>query len=135
MYQNILVPVALDHNANVDAALQAAQVLRSEGGSITLLNVSEPIYAPASQYIPDGVLEENRQRNKAELSELAGSISGAKTKMLSGPPGVTITDYAEKNGVDLIIVASHRPGLQDYFLGSTAARVVRHANCAVHVVR
>ena len=46
-----------------------------------------------------------------------------------------ILDYAEKNEIDCIIVASHRPGYQDYFLGSTAARVVRHATCAVHVLR
>ncbi|WP_371932559.1 universal stress protein [Pararhizobium sp. IMCC21322] len=46
-----------------------------------------------------------------------------------------MVEYAESNGVDCIIIASHRPGLQDYFLGSTAARVVRHAHCAVHVIR
>jgi universal stress protein F len=33
------------------------------------------------------------------------------------------------------VIASHRPGIQDYFLGSTASRVVRHANCTVHVMR
>jgi len=37
--------------------------------------------------------------------------------------------------VDLIIVGSHKPGLQDYLLGSTAARVVRHAMCSVLVGR
>ena len=42
---------------------------------------------------------------------------------------------AEDDKVDLIIIASHKPGLQDYFLGSTAARVVRHASCSVLVVR
>jgi len=42
---------------------------------------------------------------------------------------------AQEKGVDLIIIASHRPGLQDYFLGSTAAKVVRHAKCSVLVIR
>jgi len=42
---------------------------------------------------------------------------------------------AKEKDVDLIIIASHRPGLQDYFLGSTAAKVVRHATCSVLVVR
>ena len=36
---------------------------------------------------------------------------------------------------DCVVIASHRPGLQDYLLGSTAARVVRHAACSVHVLR
>ena len=55
--------------------------------------------------------------------------------MRSGHAYNTILDEAEKSGADLIIIASHRPGLQDYLLGSTAAKVVRHANCSVLVVR
>ena len=47
----------------------------------------------------------------------------------------TILEVAKEKDVDLIIIASHRPGLQDYFLGSTAAKVVRHADCSVLVVR
>ncbi len=34
-----------------------------------------------------------------------------------------------------IIVASHKPNVGDYLLGTTAARVVRHAACSVFVVR
>ena len=56
-------------------------------------------------------------------------------EVVVGHPGRTITDYADENGIDCIVIASHQPGLQDYFLGSTAARVVRHAHCAVHVLR
>ncbi len=36
---------------------------------------------------------------------------------------------------DLIVMGSHRPELKDYLLGPNAARVVRHANCSVMVVR
>ena len=46
-----------------------------------------------------------------------------------------ILETAEDEGADLIIIASHQPGIQDYFLGSTAARVVRHAQCSVLVTR
>ena len=42
---------------------------------------------------------------------------------------------AEKLSVDLIVVSAHRPELQDYLLGSNAARIVRHANQSVFVVR
>nr|CAA6830585.1 MAG: Unknown protein [uncultured Thiotrichaceae bacterium] len=135
MYKNILVPVALDHNANFEKAVQAAQALKSDEGSITFLYVSEPLYAPVSQYVPADVLEDNRNQALSELKALAEGVKGAKPKMLSGSPGITITEYAKDNDVDLIVIASHRPGLSDYFLGSTAARVVRHAGCAVHVVR
>jgi nucleotide-binding universal stress UspA family protein len=52
-----------------------------------------------------------------------------------GHPSRTILEVAEEKAADLIIIASHQPGLQDYFLGSTAAKVVRHAKCSVLVVR
>ena len=55
--------------------------------------------------------------------------------LLNGHSGRTITDHARKIGADCIIVGSHKPGLSDFLLGSTAARVVRHAPCAVHVLR
>lgn len=41
----------------------------------------------------------------------------------------------EKINCDLIIMGAHRPKMQDYLLGPNAARVVRHANCSVLVVR
>ncbi len=42
---------------------------------------------------------------------------------------------ADKLGVEVIVMGSHRPALQDYLLGPNAARVVRHARCSVYVVR
>jgi nucleotide-binding universal stress UspA family protein len=42
---------------------------------------------------------------------------------------------ADKLGCDAIVMAAHRPELRDYLLGPNAARVVRHANQSVLVVR
>ncbi len=42
---------------------------------------------------------------------------------------------AKQIGADLIVMASHRPDLQDYLIGPNASRVTRHANCSVIVVR
>ena len=55
--------------------------------------------------------------------------------MRVGHPYKTILEMAKEKDAELIIVASHKPDLQDYFLGSTAAKVVRHATCSVLVVR
>jgi nucleotide-binding universal stress UspA family protein len=46
-----------------------------------------------------------------------------------------ILAHAEKIGAELIVIGSHKPNVADYLLGSTAARVVRHARCSVYVVR
>ncbi|MEX2628429.1 MAG: universal stress protein [Tistlia sp.] len=52
-----------------------------------------------------------------------------------GRPYEEILRYARELGIDLIVMASHHPGLQDYLLGPNSARVVRHAACSVLVVR
>ncbi len=36
---------------------------------------------------------------------------------------------------EFIVMASHRPELRDYLIGPNAARVMRHANASVLVVR
>lgn len=133
MYKNILVPIALDHDNASTNSQKVAQRLMVKGGSVTLLHVVESIPAYVAQYLPEGQMKKNRQ----EASDALGVIAGKDENVVivSGHAGTTITEYAEKHGVDLIVIASHRPGLQDYFLGSTAARVVRHAHCAVHVLR
>ena len=42
---------------------------------------------------------------------------------------------ARLSNADLIVIGAHRPDLKDYLLGPNAARVVRHSNCSVYVVR
>ena len=46
-----------------------------------------------------------------------------------------ILKMAKKTNCDLIVIGAHRPELKDYLLGPNAARVVRHADCSVMVVR
>lgn len=42
---------------------------------------------------------------------------------------------AQKTKASLIVVGAHKADLKDYFLGPNAARIVRHAECSVYVVR
>lgn len=137
MYQNILVPVAPNHPANAKGALDLAQFMRAEGGKITVVSAIERISPFVIQYLPDGQTEKNWAEVKASL---LGDVQGSdnvevEVMSVDGSAGHTIVEYAKKHKTDLIVIISHQPGLQDYFLGSTAARVVRHAPCAVHVVR
>ena len=135
MYKNVLVPIALDHERDTKEALSIAKAIAEEGASITALHVMEEVPAYVAQYLPEGQLEENvHELERRMADELAGDENIA-VKVIAGHAGHAIVDFAKHNGVDCIVVASHRPGLTDFFLGSTAARVVRHAPCAVHVSR
>jgi len=136
MYKNVLVPMMLDHKALGEMATKVAQLLQDEGGSITLLHVMDGVPEYIRSELPKGVLEAGRKDALAGLEAVAGKAGiSARSVVLTGHPGRSICDYAKENGINCIVVASHRPGLQDYFIGSTAAFVVRHAGCAVHVMR
>lgn len=135
MYKNILVPVAFDHDRDSREAFAIARALAAEGAKITAVHVMEEVPAYVAQYLPEGRLAQNRTELLAQLGHDLGDYTGVTPVIVSGHPGHAIIEYAKEHGVDCIVVASHKPGIQDYFLGSTAARVVRHAPCAVHVSR
>lgn len=135
MYKNILVPVSFEADRNALGAMDVAKALRAEGGAITCLHVIEKLPQYATQYLPPGHLEAAKADINENLKSLVADVDNAAAVVVDGHASRTILDFAEKNEVDLIIVASHQPGMQDYLLGSTAAKVVRHAKCAVHVLR
>jgi nucleotide-binding universal stress UspA family protein len=135
MYKNILVPVSFDDDRNVSEALNIATKLLDEGGKITLFHVMEQIPGYAVNYFPEGYRDEAKTAIEASLADMAKGVEGAGGLVVEGHSGRTILDWSDEHDVDCIIIASHRPGMQDYLLGSTAAQVVRHAQCAVHVVR
>lgn len=135
MYKNVLVPIAFDESRDSATALEIAHAICEEGAKITALHVVEEIPSYVAQYLPEGQMSDNVQEIEKTLADkIAGEI-GVDVKVVEGHAGHTIVEYAANHGVDCIVIASHRPGFQDYFLGSTAARVVRHAPCSVHVVR
>jgi universal stress protein F len=136
MYKHILIPVALDQEHTPDEALGIARRLLEEGGQITALHVVDVLPGYAVQYLPEDHAEQRHREVEKALAAAMGDTNGdVGTAVVSGHAGRAIVDWAADQDVDCIVIASHRPGLQDYFLGSTAARVVRHAVCAVHVLR
>lgn len=137
MYDHILIPVADDEDrGRTDAALEIARALGAPDARLTILHVMERIPAFIESQIPEAALEKGRRETDAMLKAVAERApAGAKVEVVAGHAGRAILDYAERWGVDCIVIGSHRPGVQDVFFGSTAAHVVRHARCAVHVSR
>jgi nucleotide-binding universal stress UspA family protein len=134
MYKTILVPVDLSHADVGERILKLARRVGGNDAIITLLNVIEEVPGYVSVELPAGLMAKNIEKAKTELAALAAK-AGADHEVRTGHSSTTILDHAQRIGADLIVIGSHRPGLQDYFLGSTAARVVRHAQCAVLVDR
>lgn len=135
MYDKILVPVTPEHSTTIERSLLAARALLSPGGRITVMTVLEPIPGYVAQYLPLDQIDRNRMETEAELSAEFQGQSDIEILVETGHAAQMILEVAARDGHDCIIIASHKPGLQDYLLGSTAARVVRHAHCGVHVLR
>ena len=135
MYKHILVPVLFDEHRDTQASYLAARALADDDAKFTVVHVMEAIPSYAIAEIPSEVLANTRGEVEKALVQSASALPGAVPMLISGHAGRAIVDYADENGVDCIVLASHRPGFEDLFLGSTAARVVRHAKCSVHVIR
>lgn len=135
MYMNIMVPVSFDEERDAPQAVQVAQALAGDGARITLLHVIEQVPAYALSSASPGYLNEAKEASEAKLRAMAEGIPNCEIAVLEGHAARAILEFAKEKWADCIVVASHRPGFQDFFLGSTATHVVRHAGCAVHVVR
>ncbi|MDJ0858994.1 MAG: universal stress protein [Dinoroseobacter sp.] len=134
MYDRILIPVDLDHEELVPPKLDLARRLLAPQGRITMMAVLESIPGYVSEFVMDKPENHLTSKVSKALQKLADG-DDVDVHVCTGKPGVEIAQYAEDANMQLIIVGSHRPGMRDYFLGSTAARVVRRAPCSVLVAR
>ena len=136
MYKSILLPIDLSEIERGRVMIDLAQKLAEKDTRIRLLNVTVDVPAFVAAQVPNDVIKTAMTTARETLEGLitAAGIK-ADAEVRAGKPGPTILISADECGADLIIIRSHKPGLQDYFLGSTAARVVRHAQCSVLVMR
>ena len=117
----------------------AVDFANTHGAQVHLLNVIGAAQAVVSQFLPENYEKMASKKSVKDLAALAAKVDltdGAVTSSVRfGSVYQEILAHAGKFGADLIIVASHKPNVGDYLLGTTAARVVRHAACSVFVVR
>ena len=134
MYKKILVPMALNHGIG-DASLKIARKLVTDDGHIFAVHVFEMPSGSALAFPDDEALKTASTTTGEHLKERVVGQSDVTPVLLHGHTARSIIEYATDHEIDCIAIGSHEPGLIDYMLGSTAARVVRHAPCAVHVLR
>ncbi len=134
MYKNILVPMALDHGVS-QGTLSIARNLCASGGTITALHVYEMPSGSVSAFLDEDLVRSGFEAAQTRLDAKLAEYDDVQGVLKKGHAARMIVDYAAEAGADCIVIGSHKPGFRDFLLGSTAARVVRHATCAVHVNR
>jgi nucleotide-binding universal stress UspA family protein len=140
MFKNILVAVDLEHDSDLDNLLRiASEIATIQNAKVNLLHVISAAPAVVSQFLPESYETMASEKVEQDLTALAAKVDLAEgTATISvrfGSVYQEILAYADKIGADLIIVASHKPNVGDYLLGTTASRIVRHAPCSALVVR
>ncbi|MFP7673417.1 universal stress protein [Marivita sp. S0852] len=134
MYKKILVPMALDHGISPQT-LEIARVLNVPNGEIIAIHVYEAAHGSVNAFLDEEVVKAGFEHARARMTDKLRGLEGITPALVKGHSSRTIIDYSNQHDIDCIVIGSHKPGLSDFFLGSTAARVVRHAKCAVHVHR
>ena len=141
MYRSILIPIDLGQESSWKKALPCAiELARAYSAELNVMTV-----------FPDFGLSMVSVNFPAEFEEKGlASVTEALAKFVEQqvPEGISVKSHvahgtiyseiiaaADKLGCDLILLSSHRPEMRDYLIGPNAARVVRHANQSVFVVR
>jgi len=140
MFNSILVPIDLADTDLAKPAIEtAASLSKSSGGSVRLVNVMPMTPVMLAEYVPPDFDAQQRQTSNDALSIVARE-SGIDARRIStsirqGGIYHEILEEAADVDADLIVMTSHRPSMQNYFLGSNAGHIVRYAKCSVLVVR
>lgn len=140
MTAKILVALDLEHGSANDTLLRSAtRIAAAEGADIDLLTVIDAAPPAVVEFMQPGYEELVAKGVEAKLDEIAAGLDAGggriETSVRFGGVYKEILAHAAKIDADLIITGSHRPSVADFLLGTNAARVVRHAECSVLVVR
>ncbi len=139
MFKVVLVPIDVGQlDAAANALAMARKITENNGSKLILLNVVQELPGYVVSQIPSDVQTEAISYARNTLAQIVKDHklpAGTEVMVIDGHPPTRILAVAEEVNADVIVIASHDPGLADYLLGSVAARVVRHAHCSVMVVR
>jgi nucleotide-binding universal stress UspA family protein len=137
MYTKIMVPVDLAHIDKLDKALTTATDL-AKHYRIPVCYVGVTAEAPTEvAHTPSEYSEKLRAFGARQAEQHGLEVTTAAYP--SHDPTIdldrTLIEAAKENGADLIVMASHVPGLSDHIFGSNAGTVASYADVSVFVVR
>lgn len=142
--KKILVPCDFSKPA-INAFRYALDIALQSNGTVYLLNVIElpvihdPLIMPVYTFEQD-FLASFKEKALAEFNKIITKYNKEGLKVISkvefGGPGRMITDFIKRSSIDLVVMGSHgATGFREYFIGSNAEKVVRHAAVPVLVIK
>jgi nucleotide-binding universal stress UspA family protein len=129
MYQKVLVP--LDGSDLAECALTHVQNMLAEGSvkEVTLLQVvginRQDFFDKSKEYLEGVKSRLSPDPAKVKIASVYGNLAAD-----------SIADYAQQNGMDIIIIATHgNTGLKKIVLGSVALKVLQTSPKPVLLIR
>lgn len=147
MYKKIMVP--LDGSKLAECVLPHVEsIARGCGvGEVVFIRAVEPFHlgatGPGFAFSEKEMKQfdvENRTDAKAYLDKVVSQLQLDKTRVqtqvVAGKIAESLAEYASKNGVDLIVIATHGfSGISRWVWGSVADRILHSACVPVLMVR
>jgi len=138
MFDQILFPTDGSDGAAV-AFDHVLDIATRHDSTVTLIHVVDTTQGSVLHIQSDSadLLEEEGERIVNDAADRASQRGvDTITEVVRGEPYREVLDYADKHGVDLVVMPTHgRRGLERFLLGSTTERVVRRADVPVLTIR
>jgi nucleotide-binding universal stress UspA family protein len=136
--------VTTDMSPFAEKAVRYAHELAEKLGSeLHVLHVARDLSALVASLPFTGVIEPGAQHSEddyrrwlATFVGASGTVRRVEAVRLSADVPAAIQQYVEKNGISLVVIATHgRTGLTHLLMGSVTEQVLRGAKCPVLVIR
>ncbi|MCH2095273.1 MAG: universal stress protein [Rhodobacteraceae bacterium] len=141
MHKHILVAVDLTHREDAAKLVaEAGRLAKFENANLHLVTVL-PDYGMSfvGSFFQDGTLKAATAAAHDSLRALADDVltdhGQVQCIVEIGSVYEKTLKAAKLSNADLIVVGAHKPDLADRVMGPNAARIARHANVSVQVVR
>lgn len=133
--------------ACIDLSTQAQTVLENSAELAKWKKADLIVFTVAEDFVDFGegvaldLTEQIKEQAQKRLEEAGQKVQNmglaVRTVMDYGSsPADSILTFAEKEGVDLIVLGSRaKTGLDRFLIGSVASKVVAHSTCSVMVLR
>ena len=137
MFSKIMVPIDMNHSDKLTKAIDVACAMgRDQKAEVCFVSVSGEMpsgtarsageYGEKLQQFADRKAEEYAITTRAINLKSVDPEAEIDRKLLK-----TITDL----GADLVVMASHKPGLMEYIFSSHGGYIAQHAKVSVFLVR
>ncbi len=122
----------------------AKTICRGEGGRLYLVYVVHSLEFMEQFSVPPSYREEYEKSTRRQAREKMESLieqyfpgeKGVESVILFGDPAKEIVSFAQKEGVDVVVIGStSKKGVTELLFGSVGEKVVKMAKGAVLVVK